>query len=95
VLGGRLLLWRDDRYLNGIVPEQEAVYLFTKPPKPPIRRPLISEGGQTSWARSGSTIWVGETWLVESDLHAGVTLIKGYTLPLHLCSTVYWLLAEE
>jgi len=89
------LLWRDDRYLAGIVPEHEADYRFTKPPEPPIRRPVVSESGQTSWAQSGTTTWVSGTWLVEFDLHASVKLVKGDKLPLHLGRTVDWLLAEE
>jgi len=89
------LLWRDDRYLDGIVPEQEAHYRFMKPPKPPVHRPLVSESGQTSWAQSGTATWTGGTWMLESDLNTSVRLQKGDKLPLYRGRTVHWLLAEE
>lgn len=89
------LLWRDDRYIDGVVPEQEACYRFAKPPPPPVLRPLVSPSGQTSWAQSGTAAWAGGVWLLESDLHINVRLQKNDPLPLHRGKTVLWLLAEE
>lgn len=89
------LLWPDDRYSDGTIPEEEAYYRFNMPAALPEERPAITETGQLVWAESGSIARASGKWLVETDLHASVTLQKGDQLPLHQGREVRWVLAEN
>jgi hypothetical protein len=84
------LLWRDDRYEDGTIPEEEALYRFNKPdavqpPAPPIWYP-----DQTYWTESGKAAAVGGKWLLESDLDVSIILNKGDLLPMHQGREVRW-----
>ncbi|GJI91238.1 Imm72 family immunity protein [Duganella hordei] len=89
------LLWRDDRYINGTVPEEEAHYRFTKPDQVQPPAPAIWAPKETVWAESGNTVPFTGKWLVESDLYASVMLQKGEKLPLYQGREVRWVLAES
>jgi hypothetical protein len=89
------LLWRDDRYNDGTVPEEEAQYRFTKPDQVLPPAPAIWAPKETMWAESGNTVPFTGKWLVESDLDASVMLQKGEKLPLHQGREVRWVLAES
>jgi hypothetical protein len=81
------LLWRDDRYQDGTVPGQEALYHFTKPPNTELQRPTTTETGQLIVVESGATARLAGKWLVESDLNASIMLQKGEKLPLIRAAT--------
>lgn len=89
------LLWRDDRYSDGTIPEEEADYQFTQPDKGLQRAPAIVIAKETVWAESGTSCPVSGRWLVESDLSASITLQKGEKLPLHQGHSARWVLAEN
>ncbi len=89
------LLWQDDRYTDGTIPEQEARYNFTNPNTSRERRLAISETGQWIGGNSGRPARASGRWLVESNLAVGVTLKEGDTLPLHEGREVVWFLAEN
>jgi hypothetical protein len=89
------LLWRDDRYQDGTIPEEEAHYRFTTPTKPPQHRQAINATGQLFWDESGTKAQFGGKWLVESDLNASIDLQKGEILPLYQGRSVRWVLAEK
>ncbi|WP_229211340.1 MULTISPECIES: Imm71 family immunity protein [unclassified Duganella] len=89
------LLWRDDRYTDGTVPEEEAHYRFNKPDAVLPPAPLIWVPKETIWAESGAVTQVAGKWLVETDLSASVTLQKGEKLPLHQGLEVRWVLADN
>ncbi|CAN7410325.1 Imm71 family immunity protein [Pseudoduganella sp. LjRoot289] len=87
------LLWQDDRYNDGIIPEEEAHYQFTRPYLvQPAPQPLIVPE-ETTWAESGTPAPLSGKWLVESDLNASIILTKGDKLPLHNGRKVRWVLA--
>jgi hypothetical protein len=89
------LLWRDDRYIDGTIPEEEAYYRFMKPDpvQPPAPVPFVAE--ETMWGESGNAAPVAGRWLVESHLDASVTLRKGERFPLHQGRKVRWVLADD
>ncbi|WP_332851758.1 Imm71 family immunity protein [Duganella sp. S19_KUP01_CR8] len=89
------LLWRDDRYTDGTIPEKEAHYNFTNPNTSPERRLAITETGQWIGGNSGRPARFSGRWLVESDLSVSVTLKEGDELPLHQGLEVRWALAKS
>lgn len=89
------LLWRDDRYIDGTIPEEEVYYKFNKPDAVLTPAPLIWAPKETIWAASGAAAQAAGKWLVESDLNASVTLQKGEKLPLHQGREVRWVLADN
>ena len=89
------LLWRDDRYLDGIIPEIEKRYQFTKPEKITSQSPLVSVEKEMVWATSGATVPIAGKWLVDSEINASMVLQKGDKLPLHNGREVRWVLAEN
>jgi hypothetical protein len=89
------LLWRDDRYNDGRIPEQEQSYRFMAPRIAPAQTPSIALARETMWAESGSAVPLGGTWLLESDLTTKIVLQKGERLPLHQGREVRWVLAED
>lgn len=87
------LLWKDERYSDGTIPEEEAHYRFTRPYLvQPAPQPLTVPE-ETIWAESGTAAPVTGKWLVESDLNASAMLNKGEKLPLHQGREVRWVLA--
>jgi hypothetical protein len=89
------LLWRDDRYSDGTIPEEEADYIFTKPDKVQPPTPAVRVPKETIWAESGTSAPAAGKWLVEADIQASVTLGKGDKLPLHQGRIVRWVLAGQ
>lgn len=89
------LLWRDDRYTDGTIPEEEAHYRFNKPDAVLPPAPLIWVPKETIWAESGIAAPFAGKWLAETDLSASVMLQKGEKLPLHQGSEVRWVLADD
>ncbi|WP_229418924.1 Imm71 family immunity protein [Pseudoduganella flava] len=88
------LLWRDDRYLDGIVPEEEAGYRFSAPnaalPPPPIGFSVWDMTVAESDTRAPTT----GRWLTKPDIRVSVYLNKGERLPLYEGRSVQWLLDE-
>ncbi|MCU6499120.1 immunity 71 family protein [Rugamonas sp. A1-17] len=89
------LLWRDDRYNEGAVPKEEALYHFTAPKEARTSSPGVWKADEITWAESGAVASVAGRWLVESDLHASVTLQQGQKLPLYQGREVRWVLAND
>jgi len=90
------MLWRDDRYESGVVPEEEKHYVFLQPAQTEEARALIrSSTSAASFivAESGQRAPVAGRWLVEDDLHASVDVAAGEELPLHKGRKVRWTLA--
>jgi hypothetical protein len=88
------LLWQDERYQDGTIPEQEAQYRFAAPLPPPARRPVVSASGEYDWTASGFIAHASGIWMAAHDLTIQITIQKGETLPLHQGSSVRWLLAQ-
>ncbi|WP_229259645.1 Imm71 family immunity protein [Duganella aceris] len=89
------LLWRDDRYDDGRVPEQEQSYRFMQPKTEPAQNSSVALARETMWGESGSAVPSGGTWLLEFDLTTKIVLQKGQKLPLHQGREVRWVLAES
>ncbi|WP_332851762.1 Imm71 family immunity protein [Duganella sp. S19_KUP01_CR8] len=89
------LLWRDDRYKDGSLPEEESHYTFTQPEAIRAPRPAVWVAKETIWAETGTVAQAAGKWLVESDLNASVILQKGEKLPLHQGREVRWVLADN
>src|SRR5450830_484159 len=89
------LIWKDDRYLDGKIPEEESGYCFAKPDSvQPLRSPTVV-AGDLVWGESGLPVPIGGKWLVEVDLNAYVQLQKGEKLPLHEGRVVRWVLSNS
>lgn len=90
------LLWKDDRYIDGAIPDEEAGYVFLMP-EPPVTVSPIPERSpalRLVYADSGETAPEGGRWLVEHDIHASITIQKGDLLPQHQGESVRWVLAD-
>ncbi|RBK38423.1 Imm71 family immunity protein, partial [Xanthomonas oryzae] len=88
------LIWRDDRYEDGTIPDEEAGYVFMQPDDPaaivaasdqPQRRQVSAMSGQRA-SQAGR-------WLVMDDLNAAAQFNAGDELPLHEGRKVQWVLA--
>lgn len=90
------LLWRDDRYEDGTLPDEEAGYVFQEPhttlPTPVTDATTRSD---VVFAETGQPAPRAGRWLVEHDLHASVSLAKGEALPQHIGRDVRWVLAQS
>ncbi len=89
------LIWRDDRYEDGTIPDEEAGYVFMQPDDPaavvaasdqPQRKQVSAMSGQRA-SQAGR-------WLVMDDLNAAAQFNAGDELPLHEGRKVQWVLAE-
>ncbi|OMO15796.1 Imm72 family immunity protein, partial [Xanthomonas oryzae] len=89
------LIWRDDRYEDGTIPDEEAGYVFIQPDDPaavvaasdqPQRKQVSAMSGQRT-SQAGR-------WLVMDDLNAATQFNAGDELPLHEGRKVQWVLAE-
>lgn len=89
------LLWRDDRYSDGTIPEKEVHYQFNQPLKTQEQRPSVGLTDEIMWAESGAAVPAAGTWLVESDISAKITVEKGEKLPQHRGLDVRWVLAAK
>ncbi|CBJ40354.1 conserved hypothethical protein (plasmid) [Ralstonia solanacearum CMR15] len=90
------LIWRDTRYEDGTIPEEERDYVFLKPePAKEEARPVTSAAHDSLiWAESGQHAPQAGLWLAEHDLQASVTLQAGEVLPLHQGRPTRWMLAR-
>ncbi len=91
------LLWKDDRYLDGHIPEEEKDYVFYLPaaaPAAPAAPQAVSTiGADLLVLNSGQIAPVASRWLLEGDLHVSITMDKGAVLPLHEGRSVRWVQA--
>ena len=90
------MLWRDDRYEDGAISEEEKHYVFLQPAQIEEAKALTrSQPSAASLivAESGEGAPVAGRWLVEDDLHASVDVAAGEELPLHKGRKVRWTLA--
>ncbi|AVY66002.1 Imm71 family immunity protein [Xanthomonas translucens] len=89
------LLWRDDRYEDGTIPEEEAGYVFMQPDD---RAAIVAASDQPQRrqvsAMSGQRASQAGRWLVMDDLNAAAQFKAGDELPLHEGRKVQWVLAE-
>lgn len=85
------LLWKDDRYLDGTIPSEEAGYVFNEPraittasvATVPVANDLV-------YARSGERTSKAGTWAVQDDLQGRVDFALDEVLPLHQGREVTW-----
>ncbi|SMQ95269.1 Imm71 family immunity protein [Xanthomonas fragariae] len=89
------LIWRDDRYEDGTIPEEEADYVFMESEPPPVQQEAATDAAprQVS-AMSGQRAPQAGRWLVMDDLTAAAQFNAGDELPLHEGRKVQWVLAE-
>lgn len=89
------MLWRDDRYEDGVIPEEERYYVFLQPdPIEEVKASTLSTPSVSlTVAESGERAPVAGRWLVEEDLHASIDVAAGEELPLHKGRKVRWTLA--
>ena len=92
------LLWRDDRYEDGSIPEEEADYVFSQAASESApASPNHAETGTDAivWAESGAPASRSGRWLLQHDLHVSIQANAGDLLPRHQDQTVRWVLAVE
>jgi hypothetical protein len=88
------LLWKDDRYQDGTIPEEEKGYVFLHPEPPEPEKPApVYRPSDITVAESGDKAPVAGRWLVESDLFGVVQVQAGEVLPLYKGQKVRWVLA--
>ncbi|QFZ82802.1 MULTISPECIES: Imm71 family immunity protein [Variovorax] len=88
------LLWKDDRYEDGTVPEEEKHYVFLQPQAEEVHVPTRSTPtASLTVIESGQQAPVAGRWLVEDDLRASIEVAAGEVLPLHEGRKVRWTLA--
>ncbi|MCE4364436.1 Imm71 family immunity protein [Xanthomonas hortorum] len=90
------LIWRDDRYEDGTIPEEEAGYVFMQPDD---RAAIVAASDQPQRrqvsAMSGQRASQAGRWLVMDDLNAAGEFNEGDELPLHQGRKVQWVLADQ
>lgn len=91
------LLWRDDRYKDGMIPEEERGYRFMLPesdthdveaPAQPHSDPLVT-------AESGKPAPCSGRWLPEHDLEGATSFEAGQLLPEYKDRPIRWVLAQR
>jgi hypothetical protein len=87
------LIWRDDRYCDGVIPQEEHSYSFKSPEKILAQAGPNESASEIIWAETGSKAPVAGQWLVESNLTAKITVEKGDALPLYQGREVRWIFA--
>ncbi|AKO10536.1 hypothetical protein ACU17_15745 [Xanthomonas oryzae pv. oryzicola] len=89
------LIWRDDRYEDGTIPEEEADYVFMESEPPPVQQEAATDAARRQVsAMSGQRASQAGRWLVMDDLNAAAQFNAGDELPLHEGRKVQWVLAE-
>lgn len=90
------LLWKDDRYLDGAIPQIEASYRFIEqrntatPPPPRAAKPLVPN------RMSGEISPVNGDWICTDPVNLRVTVQKGEALPYTAEGwTLWWVYAAE
>jgi len=87
------LIWRDDRYGDGNIPQEEQNYLFKSPENISGQAEPAESASEIIWAESGSKAPIAGQWLVDFDLTAKITVAKDDVLPLYQGREVRWILA--
>jgi Immunity protein 71/Immunity protein 72 len=90
------LIWKDDRYLDGSIPAEEADYVFNKPSKKTLNlnTGLPNSGDAVIFAQTGERAVKAGVWAVQEDLHARQTFAAGDVLPPHNHRNVTWVWSE-
>ncbi len=90
------LLWRDTRYEDGAIPDEECGYQFLKPESiAPKTQPISPSTTDTLiWAESGQPAPQSGRWLAENDLQVSITVSAGDVLPLHQGRVTRWILEK-
>ncbi|AAW77219.1 hypothetical protein BRN76_20095 [Xanthomonas oryzae pv. oryzae] len=89
------LIWRDDRYEDGTIPDEEAEYVFMKPLTSAPSEDSVRPNRRSVSAMSGQRASHSGRWLVMDDLNATAELNEGDELPLHDGRKVQWVLADN
>ncbi|OLH70369.1 hypothetical protein IXO675_019850 [Xanthomonas oryzae pv. oryzae] len=89
------LIWRDDRYEDGTIPDEEAEYVFMKPLTSAPSEDSVRPNRRSVSAISGQRASHSGRWLVMDDLNATAELNEGDELPLHDGRKVQWVLADN
>ncbi|QBG88988.1 hypothetical protein EYC54_16425 [Xanthomonas oryzae] len=90
------LIWRDDRYEDGTIPEEEADYVFMESEPPPVQQEAATDAARRQVsAMSGQRAPQAGRWLVMDDLNAAAQFNAGDELPLHEGRKVQWVLADQ
>jgi hypothetical protein len=82
------LIWEDNRYLDGHIPSEEALY-FPPQAKPAEQQPAFV-GADLITASTGQTCPKDGHWAVMNDLQGKATFKKGDTMPQHQGRDVVW-----
>jgi len=90
------LLWKDDRYLDGSIPEEEKEYVFYTPPQAAPVMPSASTAGTTTiiTAQTGEPASKSGIWAVVDDLAGRSRFNAGDILPQHKGRDVSWIWVE-
>ncbi|WUR15905.1 Imm71 family immunity protein [[Empedobacter] haloabium] len=86
------LLWKDERYADGSVPEEENGYRFTHPEPIVPSSPILPGYRGPIWAASGVIAPAGGRWLLGWDMRTAVMVHEGDPLPRHHDLDVHWVL---
>lgn len=95
------LLWRDDRYEDGTIPEEEQFYVFQEPEANRLTRkttllvnneaPAVSTDDFLITARSGAPAPRAGFWSVQETQYASIEMAQGGILPQHEGRDVTWI----
>jgi Immunity protein 71/Immunity protein 72 len=86
------LLWKDDRYTDGTIPEEENDYIFNEP-RESTSTPTSSSSNASDtiiFARTGERVIKAGVWAVQEDLNARQVFSVGDLLPQHAEREVTW-----
>lgn len=93
------LLWKDDRYLDGTLPDEESGYVFNEPrplrkavPYSTTTKPTADE--MILSAQSNMPVEKAGVWAVLEDLHARKAFTVGEFFPFHKGQPVTWVWVE-
>lgn len=85
------LLWKDERYLDGTIPEEEAEYVFVGPdPSEPVSAPDTFVADDLIVAKSGTPAPRAGVWAAKEILHVRVTMARSAPLPQHDSHDIEW-----
>lgn len=82
------LIWKDDRYLDGQIPDEENDYFPPEEPAMPAQTSIPTE--ETASARTGAPCPKPGVWAVLDDIHGRVELKQGETMPQFNGRNVTW-----
>lgn len=93
------LLWRDDRYEDGSVPEEEQGYRFLQPDPDVATQAFMPTSSSTRAdplvvATSGQTAPCSGRWLLQDDLQVSTEMKEGHPVPEHQGRSVKWVLSR-